>query len=60
VTAVYSDEPVVRSQSVCEVQTAEGLSCAGYGSSVMVTAPIGMMAAATAVENILENCKKQD
>jgi tRNA A37 threonylcarbamoyladenosine dehydratase len=60
VTAVYSDEPIVRSLSVCEVQTAEGLSCAGYGSSVMVTAPIGMMAAAIAVEKILEKSLKQD
>lgn len=50
VPAVYSDEPV-RRPSVCEGEAfAGGLACAGYGSSVMVTASLGMAAAAVAVD----------
>jgi tRNA A37 threonylcarbamoyladenosine dehydratase len=53
VPAVYSDEPV-RRPPVCEGQDlASGLACAGYGSSVMVTASLGMAAAALAVELML-------
>lgn len=53
IQAVFSDEPVVRSQSVCEVQSSEGLSCAGFGSGVTVTAPMGMVCASLAIEAIL-------
>lgn len=53
VTAVYSDEPV-RRPSVCEGDAfAGGLACAGYGSNVMVTASLGMAAAAVAVDLLL-------
>lgn len=50
ITAVYSTEPVVKSQSQCEVQTDGGLACAGYGSSVCMTAATGMIAASLALE----------
>lgn len=44
VEAVYSTEPIVRAPQACD--TAEGggsgLNCAGYGSSVAVTAGFGM------------------
>lgn len=50
ITAVYSTEPVVKSQSHCEVQTDGGLACAGYGSSVCMTATTGMIAASIALE----------
>lgn len=50
ITAVYSTEPVVKSQSQCEVQTDGGLACAGYGSSVCMTATTGMIAASLALE----------
>ena len=54
---VYSDEPVRRPGSAmaagdsCELESSEetalqGLSCAGYGSSVCVTASFGLLAAA--------------
>jgi tRNA A37 threonylcarbamoyladenosine dehydratase len=50
VDAVYSDEPVRRPDG--GVGQA-GLACAGYGSSVVVTAPFGFAAAARAVERII-------
>ena len=50
---VYAREPVLRPQAVCEVPGAP-LACAGYGSSVMVTATFGMVAAAQAVEAALQ------
>jgi tRNA threonylcarbamoyladenosine dehydratase len=47
VTAVFSDEPVRKPVAACAVTDApQGLSCAGYGSSVTVTAPMGFAAAA--------------
>ncbi len=50
---VYSREPVARPQGqACEVPAAP-LACAGYGSSVMVTATFGLVAAAQAVEAAL-------
>jgi tRNA threonylcarbamoyladenosine dehydratase len=58
VPAVYSDEPLIYPAAVCEVEAAEGesgatiqtgpvgLNCAGFGSSVCVTASFGFAAAA--------------
>jgi tRNA A37 threonylcarbamoyladenosine dehydratase len=52
ITAVYSDEPV-EMPAVADCDVAErmvrGLACAGYGSSVTVTAPFGFTAAAVAL-----------
>jgi len=44
---VYSDEEVIKPESICALETTAitGLSCAGYGSSVTVTAPFGFIAA---------------
>ena len=56
VDCVYSIEPVQRPQSAaCDVDEAglHGLSCAGYGSSVCVTAPFGFAAAARLLTRIL-------
>ena len=56
---VFSREPVSRPQAACEVpgepMQAGGapLACAGYGSSVMVTATFGLVAAARAVQAAL-------
>ncbi len=61
VDAIYSDEPVRRPVAPLPL-AAEGpavrafhasLACAGYGSSVVVTAPFGFAAAARAVERII-------
>ncbi|MDP2792592.1 MAG: tRNA threonylcarbamoyladenosine dehydratase [Sulfurisoma sp.] len=50
VTCVYSDEPIRRpvAGAACDIDEAglHGLSCAGYGSSVCVTAAFGFAAAA--------------
>ncbi len=54
---VYADEPVRRPQAAegeaCAVDGS--LNCAGYGSSVMVTAAFGLTAAANLVEQILSS-----
>lgn len=60
IPCIYSDEPVQKPQPInsqpenCEVDNSiTGLNCAGYGSSVCVTAPFGMAAAAL-VLNLLQ------
>lgn len=55
VTAIYSDEPVRRPSAECMAHNGElvaGLSCAGYGSSVAVTATMGFVAAAVALTQL--------
>jgi tRNA A37 threonylcarbamoyladenosine dehydratase len=56
VACVYSIEPIQRPQgAACDLDEAglHGLNCAGYGSSVCVTAAFGMAAAARAQALIL-------
>src|SRR6267143_5164282 len=56
VDAIYSDEPVRRPQPPAEgsgSMVRSGLACAGFGSSVVVTAPFGFAAAARAVDRII-------
>ncbi len=47
IPCIYSDEPVQQPETLsCETDNAiTGLNCAGYGSTVTVTAPSGMAAA---------------
>lgn len=59
IEAVFSDEPVrlpEPGEAACEVPTPasalQGLNCAGYGSSVCVTAGFGMTAAARVLRRI--------
>jgi tRNA A37 threonylcarbamoyladenosine dehydratase len=52
VDAIYSDEPVRRPEEGLGVGVS-GLACAGYGSSVAVTAPFGFAAAACAIGRII-------
>jgi len=62
ITAVYSDEQVLQPNGdievSCEVDKVDsaitGLNCAGYGSSVCVTAPFGMAAAAIVLNQIIK------
>jgi tRNA A37 threonylcarbamoyladenosine dehydratase len=53
ITGVYSDEPLVRAPSLCDdgEQATPGapLACAGFGSSVVVTATMGFVAAGHAL-----------
>jgi tRNA A37 threonylcarbamoyladenosine dehydratase len=60
VTCAFSREPIARPDSTsCDLLIApgtpprSGLNCAGFGSSVMVTASMGMMLAARAVDAVL-------
>lgn len=62
--AVFSDEPALKPQQItkldseqlCDVNPAiTGLNCAGYGSSVCVTAPFGFVAAQYALNHILKS-----
>lgn len=56
VECVYSVEPIRRPQgAACDVDEAglHGLNCAGYGSTVCVTAPFGFAAAARLLARIL-------
>jgi tRNA A37 threonylcarbamoyladenosine dehydratase len=52
IEAVYSDEPV-RRPAACASGAPQGLSCAGYGSSMAVTACIGLFIAARILEHLL-------
>lgn len=55
IACVYSDEPIVqpKAELACDTTSSpQGLNCAGYGSSVMVTATMGMLLAKTALELI--------
>lgn len=56
ITAIYSDESIIKPDNSCEVDgdnSITGLNCAGYGSSVCVTAPFGFAAAAHLILQIL-------
>lgn len=63
IECVFSTEPIVRPLSqvlACDPAVSssgeripQGLNCAGYGSSVMVTASFGMVASARVVEHLL-------
>lgn len=52
---VYSDEKVIQPDSACAVAdlAITGLNCAGYGSSVCVTAPFGFAAAGLLLKQLL-------
>lgn len=53
ITAVYSSEPLRYPTQACETgQGPAGLNCAGFGSSVCVTAAFGFAAAAWAMQQI--------
>ena len=58
VLSVFSTEAVVRGDAACDAAHAanprdNSLNCAGFGSSVMVTAAMGMMLVARAVDAML-------
>jgi tRNA A37 threonylcarbamoyladenosine dehydratase len=54
VLCVYSDESVIKPEGVCDTEDVgiTGLNCAGYGSSVCVTAPFGFAAAGLLLQAI--------
>lgn len=52
VAAIYSDERPRYVTQADEAQAPQGLSCAGYGSSMVVTASFGLFAAAQVIEGL--------
>jgi tRNA A37 threonylcarbamoyladenosine dehydratase len=50
VLAIYSDEALRYPAQACDQNAPQGLSCAGFGSSVCVTASMGLAACAAALE----------
>ena len=65
IDCVFSDEPIARPESTgpaCDLDEApgvaggaQGLNCAGYGSSVAVTATFGLVAAARVLDRLILN-----
>jgi tRNA A37 threonylcarbamoyladenosine dehydratase len=61
IPCVYSDEQVRKPDAGCAIDddperaALTGLNCAGYGSSVCVTAPFGMAAAALVLNLLLKS-----
>jgi len=57
IQSVYSDEYVIKPEVICDaisgIDSITGLNCAGYGSSVCVTAPFGFIAASLALQQLL-------
>jgi tRNA A37 threonylcarbamoyladenosine dehydratase len=55
IACVYSDEDVVKPEELCALEggAITGLNCAGYGSSVCVTAPFGFIAAGLLLRQII-------
>lgn len=52
IEVVYSREPLQRPQACVSGDAPQGLSCAGYGSAVTVTASMGFMAAARVLDSL--------
>ena len=57
ISCVYSDEEVIKPEQVCALEggAISGLNCAGYGSSVCVTAPFGFIAAGLLLQQLLKS-----
>ncbi len=54
IPAIYSTEPLRYPEATCNTAASpSGLNCAGFGSSVCVTAPMGFAAAAAAFDLLL-------
>jgi tRNA A37 threonylcarbamoyladenosine dehydratase len=57
IPCIYSDEPIIKPIRSCnsDADQLTGLNCAGYGSSVCVTASFGMTATATLLNILLKS-----
>lgn len=53
VMCIFSDELAIKPETACETDAMTGLNCAGYGSSVCVTAPMGFAVVAALLQQIL-------
>jgi tRNA A37 threonylcarbamoyladenosine dehydratase len=58
IAAVFSNEQVIKPETACETDiVGAGLNCAGYGSSVNVTATFGFVAAQQVIHYILKSIR---
>lgn len=55
IQCIFSDEPVIKPIAACdtEANSITGINCAGYGSSVSMTASFGFIAAQLAINQLL-------
>lgn len=53
IAAVYSEEPLRYPEAACAPEPGAALACAGFGSSVCVTATFGLVAAGLALEQLI-------
>ncbi len=53
IEAVFSSEAPRLPERACDSDVLQGLACAGYGSSMMMTASVGLLCAARAVDALL-------
>jgi tRNA threonylcarbamoyladenosine dehydratase len=55
IQCVYSDEPVIKPADACTLEPSSltGLNCAGYGSSVCITATFGFTLAQKAINQVV-------
>lgn len=60
IPVVYSAEPVKKplGDETCSVASSSGLACSGYGSGVVVTAPMGMTCASIAIGEAVRRAAK--
>jgi tRNA A37 threonylcarbamoyladenosine dehydratase len=60
VPAIFSHEPVRRPARACDAAAPTGgLSCAGYGASMCVTAPMGCAASAAALDILMRRAQEK-
>lgn len=57
IEAVFSTETLRLPAQNCAADALQGLACAGYGSSMMVTATVGLLCAARAVDAVLQGAQ---
>ncbi len=57
VSCVYSDEETIKPTATCDTENSAttGLNCAGYGSSVCVTASFGFASVGLLLQQVLQN-----
>lgn len=55
ITCIYSDEPITTPEGMCETG---GLNCSGYGSAMVVTASMGLLAVSAGLERLLRRSRR--
>ncbi len=58
VPCVFSRQPLIRPENSGQSDSLQGLSCAGFGASMMVTASFGLMCATAGIETLRKQAGK--